>query len=70
MNIFEKIWNWLNGNKTTIGLVIGFLTMQEWFVGLVGQPVIDVLVWIAYTFLGVGVLHKVAKSDTTPEPNK
>ena len=70
MNFFEAIWNWLNGNKVTIGLVLGFLIMQEWFVTLVGQGVIDVLVWIAYTFLGVGVGHKIVKSDTTAEPNK
>lgn len=65
-----KIWNWLNGNKTIIGLVIGFLITQEWFITFVGQQVIDILVWVATTFLGAGIAHKITKANTTAEPNK
>jgi hypothetical protein len=31
MNWLQAIWNWLNGNKTIIGLVIAFLLSKTWF---------------------------------------
>ena len=67
---WSKIWGWLNGNKTTIGLVLGYLLSKQWFDNLVGSDVVDALNWIAVTFIGVGIAHKAIKSDTTPEPNK
>lgn len=69
MKWYEKIFNYLNGNKTTIGLVLGYLLMQQWFIDAVGQNVADVIQWVAVTFLGVGVGHKIAKSNTEPGPN-
>ena len=70
MTWYEKLWGYFNGNKTTIGLVIGFLLSKAWFTDLVGVEVSDILQWVAGTFLAVGVAHKVIKADTTPEPNK
>ena len=66
----EKVWNFLNGNKTTIGLVVAFLLSKTWFTGWIGADVAEVLSWISGTFLTVGVAHKLVKSNTSPEPNK
>lgn len=66
---FTNIWNWLNGNKTTIGLVLGYLIGQTWFDSLVGPPAVDAISWIANTFLGVGLVHKAIKATTDPGPN-
>jgi hypothetical protein len=70
MTWYDKIWNWLNGNKVTIGLVLGYLLSQVWFVNLVSPEIADALRWVADTFLGIGILHKVVKATTTPEPNQ
>jgi len=67
---FESVWNWLNGNKTTIGLVLGYVVGKQWFIDLVGADVVDALNWLALTFIGLGITHKVVKADTTAEPNK
>jgi hypothetical protein len=68
--MWTKLWNWLNGNKTTIGLVLGYVTAQVWFVNMVGVDVVNFLQWFAGTFIGVGLLHKVVKADTTSGSNK
>ena len=64
----QAVWNWFNGNKTVIGLALGFLLSKAWFTGFVGTEVVDILEWISGTFLVVGVAHKVAKATTTEEP--
>ena len=66
----EKIWNWFNGNKTTIGLVLAYVLSKAWFANIVGVDVVDALGWIADTFLAVGLGHKMLKANTSPEPNK
>ena len=69
-NFLQLAWNWFNGNKTTIGLVVGFLLSKTWFTGFLGSELTEVLEWVSMTFIGIGVAHKVAKSNTLPEPNK
>lgn len=69
-NILQSIWNWFNGNKTTIGLVIGFLLSKTWFTNWLGVDATEVLTWAAETFVSVGLVHKVVKANTLPEPNK
>jgi hypothetical protein len=69
MNWLQAIWNWLNGNKTIIGLVIAFLLSKTWFTAWVGPEVADIISWISATFIVGGVAHKVIKSNTEPGPN-
>lgn len=67
---FTATWNWFNGNKTTIGLVLGYLLGQTWFSHLIGPEALDALNWVAATFLGVGITHKLIKANTEPGPNQ
>lgn len=66
----EKIWNFLSGNKTIFGLVILQIAtwMPEgsmlWFI-----PLKEALMWLGGLLTGTGVIHKLAKSDTSPNPN-
>ena len=70
MNAFELIWNWLNGNKTIIGMALLWLAQyippdtMLWFI-----PAKALLDWVGGLLTGVGVIHKIAKADTSPEPN-
>ena len=67
---YEVIWNWLNGNKTMIGMGLLWLStyipldMMIWIV-----PVKALLEWIGGLLTGVGFAHKFAKATTTSEPN-
>lgn len=70
MNIFQAIWNWLNGNKTIIGLFIAWLVSKVWFVDIVGAPIAEILEYIGGLLAGVGVAHKIAKANTQPGPNQ
>ena len=70
MEFLTKAWNWFNGNKVTIGLVLGYLLSKTWFQNFVGADVFDAIEWVSATFITVGVVHKIAKSNTKPEPNK
>ena len=57
-NKFTKIWGFLNGNKTLIGLTIFFvvdhlLPPYTWYT--------DLLIIIAYALTGLGLTHKAVK---------
>lgn len=70
----QKIWNWLNGNKIEFGLVLAWLASKippslplfglEW---LSWKEVLEAL---AGVLTGVGVIHRIAKSNTDPGVNK
>lgn len=70
MTFIEKVWNFLNGNKTVIGMALLWLAeyipadMMLWVI-----PVKAILQWIGGLLTGVGVAHKIAKSNTDPGPN-
>jgi len=71
MNWLQAIWNFLNGNKTVIGMALLWLaqyipadTMLFGFI-----PVKALCEWIGGLLTGVGVVHKFAKSNTDPGPN-
>jgi hypothetical protein len=74
MNIFEKIWNFLNGNKTIIGLALGWFATKipegVLIFGWETLPLNDLVEALAGLFTGVGLVHKSMKSNTDPEPNK
>ena len=71
MNFLENIWNWLNGNKTTIGLVLQWLLAQVFFKDLVpeGTFIFQFVQWLSGLLIGGGVLHKFVKATTAPGPN-
>jgi hypothetical protein len=56
----KKVWNYLNGKKTLIGLLIAVV-----YSGLVAQGIIDrssELEWLVMAVTGVGIGHKIVKS--------
>lgn len=69
METLKKIWDALNGNKTTIGaciLFIGTIITQVvvgiWHVeGSWVTPTIQTIDWIGMTITGVGIIHKAVK---------
>jgi len=68
MEILQKIWNWLNGNKTFIGLFIMLVLEQGWL-----DPasfVYQILFWLGGLLAGGGMLHKLNKATTEKGPNK
>jgi hypothetical protein len=66
----QKIWEALNGNKTTIGATILFVgtfftavVVGIWHVqGSWVQPTIDTINWVGMAFTGVGLTHKAVKA--------
>ena len=68
-----KIWNWLDGKKTTIGaallLLATFLSeviVGKWHVEVSWmQPAIETLNWVGMAVTGLGIGHKIQK----PKPN-
>ena len=67
-SIWEKIWNWLNGNKTFFGLFILLVLQQGWIAE--GTFLYLFLAWLGKILAGVGIAHKLLKANTGPEPNK
>jgi uncharacterized membrane protein len=70
MNFLTKLWNWLNGNKTVIGLVLLALIAQPFFKQIVPEASIwyQAIQWIAGLLAGVGAVHKLVKANTQPGP--
>ena len=68
MDFLKKIWNWLNGNKTFFGLLI-IMILQQGFIAE-HTLIYEFLFWLGNSLAGIGVAHKLAKSNTKPEPNK
>jgi hypothetical protein len=70
MNFLTKLWNWLNGNKTVIGLVILTLIQQAFFKQLLPETSVwyQAIQWFAGILAGVGIVHKIAKANTEPGP--
>jgi len=67
----QTLWNWLNGNKTIFGMVI--LSIAQSIPAdteVIGIPLVPVLNWLGGILTGAGVVHKMAKATTTPEPNQ
>lgn len=71
MDWLIAIWNWLNGNKTIIGLVLTNLAalIPE---GISVFGLFDLkagILWLAGIFMGTGIVHKFVKANTDPGPN-
>lgn len=69
MTWYVAVWNFLNGNKTAIGM--GLLWLAEYIpedLMLWVIPVKAILQWIGGLLTGVGVAHKIAKANTEPGP--
>ena len=71
MTWYDKLWNWLDGNKMIFGLAI--LKLADWvppdhvLFGFV--PTRQLLEWVGGLLTGVGGLHKLMKATTDPGPN-
>lgn len=58
-----KIWNWLNGNKTTIGAIAIMIVNSEYVESLITNPDLYTLCQgVASAILGIGLTHKVGKA--------
>jgi hypothetical protein len=68
MNFLTAIWNYLNGNKTALGLVIiqiaSWLPQDTTLFGFI--PVVVVLNWLGGVLSGGGIVHKLVKANTLP----
>ena len=62
----KKIWDFLNGKKTTIGMLLVLLAQgsQAFFPQLMSVEQINFLYTTGALIGGVGVLHKGAKTET------
>ena len=71
METIKKIWNWLNGNKTVIGLFLITLLSQPWFADIlpVTSTAYQILYWAAGILAAGGVAHKIVKATTEPGAN-
>ena len=65
MNAFSKIWNAINGNKTTIGMIIVLLSqgMKLFVPGVLSPEQLTYIESIGLMIGGVGVGHKALKTD-------
>lgn len=67
--MIKTIWQWLDGNKTTFGLVILWIAERVPVgIPLFGIPWLDlkdVLTAIGGALVGTGVVHKVVKKSLT-----
>lgn len=54
-----SIWDFLNGRKTFLGLLLGVLYFGALHLGLISQN--SSIEYVIYTVLGVGVAHKTIK---------
>lgn len=52
-----KIWNWLNGKKRTLGIIIIFVAQAPHLVDIVGQQPIDIMFYLGSGLAGTGVIH-------------
>lgn len=64
----SKMWNWLNGKKTIIGLTMLWLADRLWLKdilpdGLMEGAVIDGLIYIGGALAGMGFFHKAFKNS-------
>ena len=68
----QKLWNWLNGNKTIFGTVLltnaQFIPADFTMIGLF--HVQSAMLWLGGILTGAGVAHKLAKATTDPGPNQ
>jgi hypothetical protein len=69
---YDKLWNWLNGNKTIFGMFLLAVVAPNLpdDLTLVYIPVKTAVEWIGGLLTGAGVIHKIYKSNTEPGPNQ
>jgi len=63
MDLFKKLWDWFNGNKTTIGLALSWLLAQTFFKDFLPDYTFlyQFLSWVSGLLIAGGVAHKVVK---------
>ena len=72
MNWFINLWNWLYGSKTLIGAVLLSLAALV-PPGIVVLGLFDLqsgLLWLGGILAGVGLTHRLVRSNTLPESPK
>ena len=59
----NQFWNWINGNKTTIGAIAMMVVNSEYVESIVTNPDLYTLAQsIAGAMLGFGLVHKAKKA--------
>lgn len=66
MNKINELWKFLNGKKTTIGMLLMLLAQgsQAFFPSLMNADQLSFLTTTGALIGGMGVIHKGAKSQT------
>lgn len=64
----NKLWNWLNGKKTIVGLTMLWLADRLWLKellpdGAIEGAVVDGLIFIGGALAGIGFIHKTLKNS-------
>lgn len=69
MKTKKPLWNFLNGNKTAIGMLLLLLAQgsQAFFPSLMTQPQINFLETTGAVIGGIGVIHKGVKWKSAQE---
>ena len=63
MKFLNNIWNWVNGNKTTIGAISMLIVNSEYIESLITNPDLYTLAQsIAGIIFGIGLVHKTKKA--------
>lgn len=58
-----KFWNWINGNKSLIGVILMYVIDSDYIAGLIPDPDLYMLAQgLAKLIFGVGLAHKVKKA--------
>jgi hypothetical protein len=57
----EKIWNFLNGKKRIIGIVLLFVSQTPHLADYIGTPAVDIISYFGNGLAGIGVIHGILK---------
>jgi hypothetical protein len=61
MKTLEKIWNWLDGKKTTIGAIAMIISQTPYLGDFIGTEAVEIIQYFGTAIGFGGVVHKVAK---------
>lgn len=68
MNFLQKIWAFLDGNKTIIGTFL-LLLLSKFGAGWVSPQMLEVVIWVIGTITGASFVHHVSKGKLTTKRN-
>lgn len=68
MTFLEKLWKFLDGNKTIIGTFL-LLLLSKFGAGWFSAQLLEVIIWVIVTLTGASFVHHVSKGKFTTKSN-